>query len=334
MIFITGGTGLVGSHVLLKLSQIGQAFKALKRTKSSLEICQNVFRYYGAQELFKEIVWVEGDINNIPSLEKGMQDCEQVIHCAAMVSFHPSEATLMRKINVEGTANVVNIALTNGIKKLAYVSSIAALGRNSTNEKVDEECHFKATKFDSNYALSKYYAEQEVWRASQEGLDVVIVNPSLILGPGDWSKGSSQIFQKIHSGLKFYTTGSTGYVDVVDVSESLIQLLFSEIKNERFIVNGENLRYRDCFERIAHALNKPTATIKVTPLLKEIAWRMEAIRSFFTGKKPLVTQETANSAMRNNTYSTAKIQEKIAFEFTNIDATIKKYSDWFLKDLD
>ena len=144
----------------------------------------------------------------------------------------------------------------------------------------------------------------------------------------------SQIFQKIHSGLKFYTTGSTGYVDVVDVSESLIQLLFSEIKNERFIVNGKNLRYKDCFERIALALNKPTATIRVTPLLKEIAWRIESIRSFFTGKKPLITKETANSAMRNNTYSTAKIQEKIAFEFTNIDATIKKYSDWFLKDLD
>ena len=334
MIFITGGTGLVGSHVLLKLSQRGKALKALKRPSSSIEICQNVFQYYGEQELFKKIVWVEGDINNIPSLEKGMQDCELAIHCAAMVSFHPSEARLMQKINIEGTANVVNVALTNRIKKFAYVSSIAALGRNSTQETVDEECHFKATKFDSNYALSKYYAEQEVWRASQEGLNVVIVNPSVILGPGDWSKGSSQIFQKIHSGLKFYTTGSTGYVDVVDVAESLIQLLFSEIKNERFIVNGANLKYRDCFERIALALNKPKATIKVTPLFKELAWRMEAIRSFFTGTKPLITQETANSAMRNNSYSTAKIQEKIAFEFTKIDATIKKYSDWFLKDLD
>ncbi len=334
MIFITGGTGLVGSHVLLKLSQSGKAFKALKRHSSSLEICQNVFHHYGGQELFKKIVWVEGDINNIPSLEKGMQDCELAIHCAAMVSFHPSEARLMQKINVEGTANVVNMALTNGIKKLAYVSSIAALGRNSTNQTVDEECHFKVTKFDTNYALSKYYAEQEVWRASQEGLNVVIVNPSVILGPGDWSKGSSQIFQKIHSGLKFYTTGSTGYVDVIDVAESLTQLLFSEIKNERFIVNGANLKYRDCFERIALALNKPKATIKVTPLLKEIAWRMEAIRSFFTAKRPLITQETANSAMTNSTYSTAKIQEKIRFEFTNIDATIKKYADWFLKDLD
>lgn len=333
MIFVTGGTGLVGSHILLKLSQSGRAFKALKRTASSFQICQNVFHHYGEQELFKKIVWVEGDINNIPSLEDGMQDCEMAIHCAAMVSFHRSEAILMKKINIEGTANIVNVALTKKIKKLAYVSSIAALGRNSTNQTVDEECHFKATKLDSNYALSKYYAEQEVWRASQEGLDVVIINPSVILGPGNWSKGSSQIFQKIYSGLKFYTTGSTGYVDVIDVAQSLIQLLFSEIKNERFIVNGANLKYRDCFDKIALALNKPKATIKVTPLLKEIAWRIEAIRSFFTGKKPLITQETANSAMTNSTYSTAKIQEKIVFEFANIDETIKKYADWFIKDL-
>jgi len=237
MIFVTGGTGLVGSHILLNLSKKGKPFKAIKRASSSLKICENVFHYYGEQESFKKIFWVEGDINNIPSLEVGMQDCELVIHCAAMVSFHPSEAALMQKINVEGTVNIVNVSLSKGIKKLAYISSIAALGRNSTTGIVDEQCYFKATKFDSNYALSKYYAEQEVWRASQEGLDVVIINPSVILGPGAWSKGSSQIFQKIYEGLKFYTTGSTGYVDVIDVADSLIQLLFSDIKNERFIVN-------------------------------------------------------------------------------------------------
>ena len=333
MIFITGGTGLVGSHVLLQLLQSGKKVKALKRASSSLKICENVFRYYKEQKLFEKIVWTEGNINNISSLETGLQDCELAIHCAAIVSFQPSEARLMQKINVEGTANVINLALEKGIKKLAYVSSIAALGRNSTNKTVDEESYFKTTKLDSNYAISKYYAEQEVWRGSEEGLDVVIVNPSVILGPGDWTKGSSQIFQKIYSGLKFYTTGSTGYVDVVDVATSVTKLLFSEIKNERFIVNGANLKYRDCFDRIASALNKPKATIRVTPFLKEIAWRIEFIRSFFTGMKPLITQETANSAMTNSAYSTAKIKKTIGLEFTNIDDSIKKYADWFLKDL-
>ena len=333
MIFVTGGTGLVGSHILLRLAKEGMPFKALKRETSSLQICENVFSYYAAKDLFVKINWVIGDVNDIPALGKAMEGCSKVLHCAGVISFHPTEVELMRKVNIEGTANVVNVALSKGIKKLGYISSIAALGRNSTVGIVDEECYFKATKLDSNYALSKYYAEQEVWRASQEGLDVVMVNPSVILGPGDWTKGSSQIFQRIHKGLKFYTTGSTGYVDVVDVANSLIALLFSEVKNERFIVNGTNLKYRDCFNRIADGFGKPHATIKVTPFLKEIAWRVEAFRSFITGKKPLLTQETANSAMTNGTYSTAKIKSAIEFQFTDIDSTIKKYCDWFIADL-
>ena len=332
MIFVTGGTGLVGSHILLKLSQRGEELKALKRATSSMDICKSVFTYYNADDLFAQINWVDGDVNDISSLENGMLNSDLVLHCAAVVSFQPSAAKLLKKINIEGTANVVNVALSKGIKKLGYVSSIAVLGRNSTKGMVDEECHFKATKLDSNYALSKYYAEQEVWRVSQEGLDVVIVNPSVILGPGDWSKGSSRIFQKIYSGLKFYTPGSTGYVDVLDVANSLVSLLFSNVKNERFIVNGANLKYRDCFDRIAVAVNKPKATIKVTPLLKEIAWRAEAIRTFVTGNKPLITRETADNAMTDNSYSTTKIISAIDFNFTDIDVTIKKYADWFIAD--
>ena len=333
MIFVTGGTGLVGSHILLELSQKGEQFKALKRDSSSLSICENSFKHYNSEDLFEKINWVVGDVNDIPSLESGMQNCEQVLHCAAVVSFQPSDAELLKKVNIEGTANVMNVALSSRVKKVGFVSSIAVLGRNSTEGIVDEECHFKHTKLDSNYALSKYYAEQEVWRAGQEGLDVVIVNPSVILGPGDWNKGSSQIFQKIHSGLKFYTPGSTGYVDVVDVANSLVALLLSDVKNERFIVNGANLKYRNCFDRIAVAFNIPKATIKVTPLLKEIAWRMESVRSYILGSKALLTRETANSAMTNSSFSTAKIKEFINFNFTDIDVTIKKYADWFIKDL-
>ena len=332
MIFVTGGTGLVGSHILLRLSQRGEKFKALKRAASSMNVCKSVFAHYNAHDLFAQINWVDGDVNDIPSLENGMLDSDLVLHCAAIVSFQASDAKLLKKVNIEGTANVVNVALSKGIEKLGYVSSIAALGRNSTEGMVNEECHFKATKLDGNYALSKYYAEQEVWRASQEGLDVVIVNPSVILGPGDWSSGSSQIFQKIYSGLSFYAPGSTGYVDVLDVANSLVSLLLSNIKNERFIVNGANLKYRDCFDRIAVAINKPKATIKVTPFLKEVAWRMEAIRTFFTDNKPLITRETADNAMTDNSYSTTKIRSAIQFNFTDIDVTIKKYSDWFIAD--
>ncbi|MFQ3332682.1 MAG: dihydroflavonol-4-reductase [Flavobacteriales bacterium] len=333
MIFVTGGTGLVGSHILLKLAQQGRTFVALKRSYSSLEVCENVFSHYNASDLFAAISWVDGDVNDIPSLDLAMANCDYVLHAAAVVSFGPKDAELLMKVNVEGTANVMNVALCSGVKKVGFVSSIAALGRHSTKGIVDESCNFRPSKKENNYSLSKYYAEQEVWRASQEGLDVVMVNPSVILGPGDWTKGSSQIFQKLYKGLKFYTTGSTGYVDVVDVANSLITLLFSEVKNERFIVNGANLKYRDCFNSIADGFEKPHATIKVTPFLKEIAWRIEMLRTIITGGKPLLTKETANSAMTNSEYSTTKIEQAIDFQFTPIQQTIKKYCAWFISDL-
>ena len=328
MIFVTGGTGLVGAHVLLKLSKDFKEFKALKRESSSLDVCRNIFTYYNAEDSFDNINWVDGDLNDIASLEDGIQECDFLLHCAGIVSFSSSDIEILKKVNIEGTANIMNVALSSGIKKVGFVSSIATLGNNSNL--IDENCHFKVTSKTSNYALSKYFAEQEVWRASAEGLDVVIINPSVILGPGDWTKGSSKVFEKIYNGLKFYTEGSTGYVDVLDVATSLIMLLFSDVKNERFIVNGANLKYRDCFNRIALALGKPKATIKVTPFLKEIAWRIELVKSFFFNSKPLLTKETANNAMTKRSFSTAKIHKFIRFEFTYIDDTIKKYSDWFI----
>ena len=203
MILITGATGLVGSHLALQLLENGEKLRAIYRNKSSILATKSLFELYEKGYLFDKIEWIQADITDIPSLEIAFANVDSVFHCAALISFDPNDEDLLRKTNIEGTANMVNLSLSNGVKKVGFVSSIAALGRNSTEGIVDEECYFKATKLDSNYALSKYYAEQEVWRASQEGLNVVIVNPSVILGPGDWNKGSSQIFQKIHSGLKF-----------------------------------------------------------------------------------------------------------------------------------
>ena len=329
MIFITGGTGLVGSHILLKLSQRNISFKALKRRGSSLDVCKDVFTYYNAESQFKKIKWIDGDVNDIPSLEEGMKNCTKVIHAAAIVSFHNDDEEIMYKINVEGTINIVNVALSAGIEKLSYISSIAALGRNTTSDIVDENCDFKISKKENNYSLSKYYSEQEVWRASQEGLDVVILNPSVILGPGNWTRGSSQIFQKIYDGLKYYTSGSTGYVDVTDVAECAITLLQSDIKNERFIINGENLKFREVCDMIAEGFNKKKATVKVTPFMKELSWRLELSWSFITGKKPLITKETANIAMKSSSYSTKKVEDAISFKFVPIKESVKKYCKWF-----
>lgn len=331
MILVTGGTGLVGAHLLLELVKKNEKVRALKRHNSSLYIPEKIFAHYQKTDLLKRIEWVEGDVLEVPSLEEAMKGCKQVYHAAALVSFVPKEIKNMFNINVQGTANMVNVALAIGIEKLAYVSSIASLNRYEKNDLVSEENYWKPNSHNSNYAISKYLGEQEVWRGTQEGLSAVIINPSVILGPGDWNKGSSQMFQKVWEGLRFYTPGGTGYVDVVDVAKSLIKLMESKVKNERYIVNSENLAYRTIFDWISESMHKTKAHILVTPFLKEVAWRIEAFRCFLTGKNPLITKETARQAMGVTAYSNQKLID-FGYSFIPIKESVKKYSAWFLKE--
>ena len=331
MIFLTGGTGLVGAHILLKLTESGQKVKALKRKRSSLTVIKNIFSHYKKTNLLQSIEWIEGDLLDLFSLQEGIKGCNTVIHCAAIVSFNPKDFKKMMKINVEGTANIVNICLENNIDKLAYISSIATLN-DEKNQVRTEDSFWKESKSNSQYAKSKYLSEQEVWRGIEEGLNSIIVNPSVILGPGDWQKGSSQMFEKVWKGLKFYSSGSTGYIDVVDVAKCVIKLLEKEIINERFILNAENKKYRDIFDSIAENLNKPKPHIKVSPLIKEITWRIEWLMSLITNKSPLITKETANTAMKNKSFSNEKIIKALDYKFIPIEESIKHYSQWFLEE--
>ena len=331
MIFLTGGTGLVGAHILLKLTESGQKVKALKRKRSSLTVIKNIFSHYKKTDLLKSIEWIEGDLLDLFSLQEGIKGCNTVIHCAAIVSFNPKDFKKVMKINVGGTANIVNICLENNIEKLAYISSIATLN-DEKNQVRTEDSFWKESKSNSQYAKSKYLSEQEVWRGIEEGLNSIIVNPSVILGPGDWTKGSSQMFEKVWKGLKFYSSGSTGYIDVLDVAKCVVKLLEKEIINERFILNAENIKYRDIFDSIAENLNKPKPHIKVSPLIKEIAWRIEWLKSFITNKSPLITKETANTAMKNKSFSNEKIIKALDYKFIPIEESIKHYSQWFLEE--
>ena len=323
---------LVGAHILLKLTEKGQKVKALKRKKSSLTVIENIFSHYNKTELLQSIEWIDGDILDLFSLEKGIKDCKTVIHCAAIVSFNPKDFEKMMKQNVEGTANVVNLCLEHNIEKLGYISSIATLGSVEEDKTRTENNYWKESKSNTQYAVSKYLSEQEVWRGIEEGLDSVIINPSVILGPGDWTKGSSQMFEKVWSGLKFYSSGSTGYVDVLDVAECLIKLLDSSVVNERFILNAGHMKYREVFDTIAENLNKPKPHIKVTPFLKEIAWRVEWLKSMITNKSPLVTKETARTAMKNKSFSNQKIVNALNYKFTPISESLSRYSKWFLEE--
>ncbi|WP_320020329.1 NAD-dependent epimerase/dehydratase family protein [Labilibaculum manganireducens] len=326
MILVTGGTGLVGSHLLFDLLSKGNKVRALKRKNSNVEFVLTTFTYYSsnANELFKSIEWIEGDMLDPFSLEDALDGIEDVYHCAALVSFSKEDGKNMQDINVEGTRNLVNACLDTNIRKFCMVSSIAALGSPEEGEDtVTEKTPWSPEEKRSGYSNSKFKSELEVWRGVEEGLNAVIVNPSIILGPGQWDKGSSLLFKTVAKGLKYYTQGITGYVDVRDVSHSMIELMKSDIVNERFILNSENCTFEFVFKTIAKGLGIAGPTKYANPKMTEIAWRLALLKKIFFFKPSGFTKENARSAHNIKYYSNQKIKEALNFEFVPIEKSIK-----------
>jgi dihydroflavonol-4-reductase len=334
MDLITGGTGLVGSHLLFELTAQGKRVRAIRRRDSNLTSVNNLFRRYSGKgdALFAQIEWVEADILDNASLEDAMEGISQVYHAAALVSFDPKDRKEMLRVNVDGTANVVNACLEKKIRKLCHVSSIASLGRNATKGVVTEESHWKASPENSYYAISKYGAEREVWRGTEEGLDAVLVNPALIIGPGDWNKGSIAVFKLAAKGLKFYTSGRTGYVDARDVARAMILLMESTIKNERFILSAGNMDFREFFDALHQEFGKPNARIPVKPLLAEFGWRMESILARLGSRAPAITRETARAANYRYEFSSEKIERMTGFRFIPIRDSIRQICFYYTQD--
>ena len=333
MILVTGGTGLVGSHLIQALVREGKRVRAIKRPSSDLGVIRKVFDLYTPEpeKEFSQIEWVEGNIMDIFTLEEAMEGVEEVYHCAAIVSFLPGDRKKVMQINTEGTTNMVNAALEKKVRKLCHVSSIAALGRpENQKDLIDEELVWKTSRNNSMYAISKYGAEREVWRGTAEGLDAVIVNPSIILGVAGAGNGSSRIFNTVWEGLKFYPPGKNGFVDVRDVVKAMILLMKSDIRNERFILSVESIEYKRLFDLIAAAMGKPAPHLKVSPMLSGLAWRVEKLRSMITGVKPLITRETARTAVQQYEYSNEKIKKTLGFEFTPIEETIRHFCGIFM----
>ncbi|GLU53023.1 NAD-dependent epimerase [Dyadobacter frigoris] len=321
-ILITGATGLVGSAVARLFLKENHTVLALFRPGSDRSLLADVDN---------KIEWVEGDVLDIGSLEKAIEDVDFVIHTAAVVSFVPRDRKMMYKVNMEGTANVVNVCLQNKVKKLCHVSSIAALGRPDSRKithgqdlVIDEEQRWEDSPENSEYAKSKHLAELEVWRGIAEGLNAVIVNPTLILGEGDWSKSSTQIFRYVHNEKPFYTEGIANYVDVLDVAQVVYKLIFSEISGERFLLNAGSISYKSLFFNIADSMGKKRPSFKVGSGLAAVIWRVEAVRTWLMGTKPLITKETAQSSARRFRYNSDKIQKAIGFEFQPIEKTIAR----------
>ena len=328
MVFVTGGTGLLGARLIFDLVSSGNQVRALKRSTSDLSVIQDVFKQNG--QPLDQIEWMDGDVMDYYSLLDGLQDVDEVYHCAAMVSFNPKAKDAMMKINVEGTANLVNACVEIGIRKLCYASSVAAIGHATHGSIISEKTDWKTSAGKSNYSISKYQSEQEVWRGIEEGLQAVIVNPSIIIGPGHWKRSSARMFLDVNRGMKYYTSGINGFVDVRDVTKSMIRLMESDIVAERYIINGENLAFKEVFDGIADALGKKRSTIKVRPWLLEVFWRMDKIRTLLTHGKPVISKEIAREAYNISKYSNQKINEAIKLDFTPIKQSIKDTAEVFI----
>ena len=313
MIFVTGASGLVGSHLIKSLVEKGLSVVALYRSVPPV--------FEGSNK----VKWVQGDILDMESLENAMVGVTQVYHCAAIVSFAPAQAATMLHANIAGTANVVNACIEKNIQKLVYVSSVAALGRIRQGVAIDESMNWTPETSNSIYGKSKYLAEMEVWRGMGEGLNVAVVNPVIILGAGDWNKGSSEIFKSAYDSFPWYTQGVSGFVDVLDVVDAMQLLMQSSTSGQRYIISAENVKYQDIFTQIAQAFNKKPPYKKVTPFLAAIVWRLEAIKGLFTGKTPLLTKETAATAQAVVHFDNTKFLKAFpAFKYRPVNQTIQR----------
>jgi dihydroflavonol-4-reductase len=311
MVLVTGGAGLLGNELIAQLLAQGNKVRAIyNKTPLANFHSPNLQQF-------------QCNILDVVGLEEAMKDIEQVYHCAAIVTFNPKKRLEMFKINIEGTANVVNAALDAAVKKMVYVSSVAALGRIREDEVINETMNWTEETSNSNYGQSKYLAELEVWRGIGEGLNAVMVNPVVILGAGDWNSGSSKIFQSVYNEFPWYSDGTTGFVDVRDVVKAMMQLMESDITAQRFILSAQNKKFKEVFDLIAKEFGKKPPQKKVTPLIAKIVWRAEAFKSMFTKQDPLLTKETAKTAMAKVKFDNSKLLKFLPqFTYRKIEETI------------
>ncbi|MEW5676820.1 NAD-dependent epimerase/dehydratase family protein [Flavobacterium enshiense] len=316
MILVTGGTGLVGAHLLLYLLHKNEAVRAIYRSDFSINKTRNLFKTENKSDLFNKIEWVQADINDIPALEPAFNGVTAVYHCAALISFDPKDEEQLRKVNIEGTANMVNCAIDFGVEKFCYVSSIAALGDTKEGETViSEATEWNPEKNHGDYALTKFGAEMEVWRGSQEGLNVVVVNPGIIFGKGFGTSGSGELLEKIRKGFPFYTKGSTGITSVEDVVHIMTEVMDRGIFGERFTIVSENINLQDLLTILADAMHKKRPYFYARPYMTSIAWRADWLFSKLFFKKRSFTRATSKSSHSLDIYDNSKIINCLNYTF-------------------
>lgn len=338
MVFVTGGTGMVGAHLLYDLVSNGEKVRALKRPGSSIQRTEKIFSFYSSEykSLIQNIEWVDGDLLDKDGLRELLKGVDQIYHAAAMVSFDPRERDTMIHNNIEGTANLADLALSLHVPRFCHVSSISAIGSPPEGIEANEEHPWRNNRDHSAYSESKYLSEMEVWRTIFQGLNAVIVNPSVIVGPGNWKSGSPLLFHTVWKGLKFYTKGGTGFVDVGDVTKAMRHLMADDVwegtKNQRYILNAENMPFREFFNQIAFCLHVKQPKYFAGNLLLKLVSRISSIKSRLTGVPATITRDTIRSANRVSYYDGSKICRTIGFEYTPVEVSIRNNAQLFLKD--
>lgn len=322
-ILVTGATGFLGSYLVRYLLHAGyRNIRALRRPDSQLDLLG---------EAAGQVEWVEGDVLDIGALEEALEGCQWVFHSAAIVSFDSRDAARMREINVEGTANVVNLCLYEGVEKLLHVSSVSALGRTKPGLTLSEASKWEKSPYNTNYGNSKFQAEQEVWRGIEEGLPAVIIQPAVVLGSGRWTEGPSAFFKTIYEGLRYYPPGGSAFVDVRDTVRMMVQLMASGLVRERFIASAGNWSYQELFRQIALALEKQPPSVQVNGLLRGLAWRAAWLKSRVSGQPSLITRETAMQSANNFFYDNQKSLQQLDFQYIPLETTIRETAQQFLE---
>ncbi len=327
-IAITGATGFLGSHILRALFEKGYTnIAGLKRSTSNLDLISDVY---------EKTEWIEGDILDIESLNALISNADYVIHSAAKVSYNPKDRKEVYQVNVEGTANIVNVCLSQNPKKLIFLSSVAAIGRIKSGITIDEHSEWSDSEFNTNYAISKYMAELEVWRGMSEGQDMMIINPSMILGPSKWGDSSTKLFTHVFKGSKLHPSGANGFVDVRDVAKLTLAAMESdEINNERVIAVSEAMTYKDIFGLIAKKAKMRAPSLEISPFLGGLAWRIFALKRLLFGGDPPITSETVKITSGNFIYDNSKSIKLFNYKYLSIEEavsdTVEAYNESKLK---
>lgn len=324
MILVTGGTGFLGSQLLQALVSSGKDVRCIYRKSILKGVPLEAAQY---------VDWQEADLLDVVSVDRVMENVEQVYHCAGLVSFDPRDKKALYATNVKGTANVVNACLRHGVKKLLHVSSVAAIGRNKTQNKFDETSQWEESRHNTAYAVTKHEGEMEVWRAIAEGLSAVIVNPTILVGPSQtWEDASAKLIKNSYNGFRWFTRGVNGFVDVEDVTVLMMRLMESDISSERFILNGDNWSYETFFKTVHQTLGTEKSLRYAAPWMGEILWRLEMLRAKLSGHVPSLTRDMARTARMKIYYDHSKILKFLpGFTFTPLEDTITRTCEAFLQ---